>query len=269
MRPNTVKQLLREGKPALGTWLSLGNALAAEQLTRLGFDWLNIDQEHAPIDATLTLHLLQAISLGGAIPLCRVPWNEPVWIKRCLDAGAYGVVVPMVNSRAEAEQAVAACKYPPAGTRGIGGLRTRLYGGADYVERANDEILVVIQIEHIEAVERADEILSVPGIDAYFVGPNDLCASMGLKPATEPDHPQYHDALEHVKQVAAGYHVAAGLHVGSAETARHYIEGGYQFIALASDGALLASAADAILKGARARPGAGLGPETDATKRGY
>jgi 4-hydroxy-2-oxoheptanedioate aldolase len=265
MRSNHVKQLLKDGKPALGTWLSLGNPLAAEQLSQLGFDWLNIDQEHSAIDATLTLHLLQAISLGGAVPLCRVPWNEPVWIKRCLDAGAYGVVVPMVNNRAEAEQAVAACKYPPAGLRGIGGLRTRLYGGADYVEHANDEILVVIQIEHIDAVECADEILSVPGIDAYFVGPNDLCASMGLRPSTEPDFAQYHEALAHVKQVAASYQVAAGLHVGSAATARHYVELGYQFIALASDAALLSSAAEAILTGARGDVAA----QGDATRRGY
>lgn len=263
MRPNTVKQLLKAGKPALGTWLTLGNPLAAEQLSMSGFDWLTIDQEHAAIDASLTLNLLQAISLGSATPLCRVPWNSPVWIRRCLDAGAYGVVVPMVNSRAEAELAVSACKYPPLGQRGLGGLRRQLYGGADYVEHANDEILVVVQIEHIDAVERADEILAVPGVDAYFIGPNDLCASMGLKPTTEPDEPRYHEALAHVKAIAAGLGVAAGLHVGSSTTARRYIELGYQFIAMSSDAGLMAAAAEAILGGARGQGGA------DVATKGY
>jgi len=189
MRPNAVKRKLRAGEPAIGTFMALGSTLGAEQLAHLGFDWLVIDQEHGAIDATLTQSLLQAISTTDTVPLIRVPWNSGDWIKRALDAGAYGLVVPMVNTREEAEAAVQATRYPPLGSRSIGGSRTRLYGGADYVEKANDEILLIVQIEHIDAVRNAREILGVPGVDAYFIGPGDLCASMGLPNTWSPTSP--------------------------------------------------------------------------------
>jgi len=187
--------------------------------------------------------------------MVRVPWKGGDWIKRALDAGAYGVVVPMVNTREEAELAVAACKYPPEGTRSLGGIRPLLYGGADYVEHANDEIVVVLQIEHIEAVGNARDILSVPGVDAYFVGPNDLCASMGLAPSLEPDHPEYWEALHEVKAIAQELGVAPGIHVATADRARRMIDDGYQFISINSDAAFMARAAAAevaLLRGGTA-----------------
>ena len=254
MRENRVKRQLKAGEPSIGTWLSLGSPLAAEQLTQVGFDWLNIEHEHAAIDASLTQSLLQAICVGDTVPMVRVPWKGADWIKRALDAGAYGVVVPMVNTREEAESAVAACKYPPEGIRSLGGIRTFLYGGADYLEHANEEIVVVLQIEHIEAVHNAAEILSVPGVDAYFVGPNDLCASMGLAPSLEPDHPEYWEALNGVKAIAQDLGVAPGIHVATAERARRMIEEGYQFISINSDAAFMAESAAAEV--ARLRGGA-------------
>ena len=253
MRPNKVKRQLRDGHPSIGTWLSLGSPLAAEQLGQAGFDWLNIEQEHAAVDATLTQYILQAISVGDAVPMVRVPWNGGDWIKRALDAGAYGVVVPMVNSREEAERAVAACKYPPEGTRSIGGVRPRLYGGADYVQHANEEIAVVLQIEHVRGVENARDILSVPGVDAYFVGPNDLCASMGLPPSLEPDFPEFWQALDRVKQIAAELGVASGIHVATPERACAMVDAGYQFISIASDAAFMASAAASAVSTVRDR----------------
>ena len=260
MRPNTVLRQLRAGQPSIGTWLSLGSPLAAEQLTQAGFDWLNIEQEHAAVDATLTQYILQAISTGPSVPLVRVPWNGPDWIKRALDAGAYGVVVPMVNSRQEAELAVGACKYPPQGYRSIGGVRTRLYGGPDYVKHANDEIAVILQIEHIEAVKQARDILSVPGIDAYFVGPNDLCASMGLEPSLEPDFREFWEAPDSVKQIAHELGVAAGIHVATPERACRMIEDGYQFISIASDANFMALAASSAVKQIKERaPAAPVG----------
>ena len=248
MRPNKVKRQLHAGEPSIGTWLSLGSPLAAEQLTQAGFDWLNIDQEHSAVDAGLTLAVLQAISLGETVPLIRVPWNSGDWIKRALDAGAYGVVVPMVNSREEAEQAVRACKYPPEGVRSVGGIRPRLYGGQDYVARANDEIVVIIQIEHIEGVKHARDILSVPGIDAYFIGPNDLCMSMGLPPSLEPDLPAFWEALESVRQAAREFGVAPGIHVATPERGTRMLEQGYQFLSIASDAAFMATAASSTVK---------------------
>lgn len=272
MRENRVKRQLRAGQPTLGTWLSLGSPLAAEQLAQAGFDWLTIDQEHQGIDATLTQYLLQAISIApDVVPLVRVPWNDGAFIKRALDAGAYGVVVPMVNSRAEAERAVDWSRYPPQGSRSIGGIRPRLYGGVDYVQRANDEILVVVQIEHVEAVKHARDILAVPGIDAYFVGPNDLCASMGLPPSLEPDHPEFWQAVNEVQRIARDLGVPSGIHVATAARARLAIERGYQFVSLASDASFMASAAVAAVKAVRQREPAAMLASADvaAAQRGY
>jgi 4-hydroxy-2-oxoheptanedioate aldolase len=250
VRTNRVKQLLREGTPALGTFMALGSTLGAEQLAQLGFDWLVIDQEHGAIDATLTQSLLQAISTTETVPLVRVPWNSGDWIKRALDAGAYGLVVPMVNTRADAEAAVRATRYPPVGDRSIGGSRTRLYGGADYVERANDEILLMVQIEHRTAVENAREILSTPGIDGYFVGPGDLCASLGLPNTWDPDFPEYWAALEKVQRVASDLGVPMGIHA-SPHRVTSMIEKGYRFIAVGFDISFMAQAATAALQAAR------------------
>ncbi len=251
MRANKVKAQLRSGQPSLGTFMSLGSPLGAEQLAGAGFDWLVIDQEHAAIDATLTQYLLQAISTSETVPLVRVPWNGGDWIKRALDAGAYGVIIPMVTTRAEAEAAVDACRYPPVGSRSIGGTRPRLYGGSDYVQHANDEILVVVQIEHVRAVENAAEILSVPGIDAYFVGPSDLCASLGLPNAPDPDYPEFWQALEHVQEAARAAGVPSGIHA-SAKRAAEMIERGYRFVAVGFDTQFLVAAAAAALQTARA-----------------
>lgn len=248
MRPNTVKRLLTEGKPAVGTWLNLGSPLAAEWLAHLGWDWINIDQEHGAIDATLTQSLLQAISTTETIPLIRVPWAEPQAIKRALDAGAYGLFLPMVESREQAEACVRAMKYPPVGKRSLGGARRQLYGGADYNDRANDEILVIMMIESAEGVEQAKEILSVPGIDACFVGPNDLSASLGLKPSLTPQHPDYEEALSRIFAACKENGVAPGIHTPDAEAANRRIEQGWQLIALSGDGGLMASAAQRELR---------------------
>jgi 4-hydroxy-2-oxoheptanedioate aldolase len=252
VRVNRVKQLLREGKPALGTWLVSGSSVAAEQLAHAGFDWLNIDQEHAAIDATLTAFILQAISTTETVPLVRVPWNDPAYIKRALDAAAFGVVVPMVNSGEEARAAVQAAKYPPLGRRSIGGIRTRLYGGADYFEKANDELLVILQIEHADAVRNCEAILSTPGVDGYMVGPNDLCASMGIPSSYDPDAPEFEAALDTVLQVAKRLGVAAGIHVSSGAVAQRRIAQGYQFISIQSDVNFVAAAARSALAEARA-----------------
>lgn len=253
MRKNVVKERLRAGLPCIGTFMALGSTLAAEQLAHAGFDWLVIDQEHGAIDATLTQSLLQAVSTTETVPLIRVPWNSGDRLKQALDAGAYGVIVPMVNDRAQAEAAVAAVRYPPLGTRSIGGSRTRLYGGPDYVQRANDEILLIVQIESAKAVDNAREILSVPGVDAYFIGPGDLCASLGLPNSWEPDFPEFWAACDAVQRVAADLGVPSGIH-SSAARAAAMIERGYRFVAVGFDISFLASAATAALQAARAIP---------------
>lgn len=250
MRPNLVKRKLRAGEPAIGTFMSLGSTLGAEQLAHLGFDWLVIDQEHGAIDATLTQSLLQAISTTETVPLIRVPWNSGDWIKRALDAGAYGLVVPMVNTREDAESAVQATRYPPLGSRSIGGSRTRLYGGNDYVEKANDEILLVVQIEHIDAVRNAREILGVPGIDAYFVGPTDLCSSMGLPNTWDPDFPEFWAAIDEVARVAKEFGIPGGIHSSPARAAS-MIERGYRFVAVGFDISYMVASASAAIQAVR------------------
>src|SRR5205807_2941433 len=192
MQPNPVKQALKAGKASVGTWLSLGSITAARFMARAGFAWLTVDIEHSLVDWETAAHMFASIADAGCTALARVPANRHDHIKRVLDNGAHGIVVPMVNSRDEALAAVAAAKYPPVGNRSVGGSVHALNFGttaSDYFARANDEILVILQCEHIDAVESADAIFSVPGIDAIFVGPNDLAASMrspdGRPPSAE------------------------------------------------------------------------------------
>ena len=249
MRANRVRELLYAGKPAFGTFMGLGSPLGAEQLAHVGFDWLVIDQEHGPIDAGLTQSLLQAISTTETVPLIRVPENG-VWINRALDAGAYGVIVPMVSTKEDAEAAVQAAKYPPLGARGIGGSRTRLYGGNDYVQRANDEILLIAEIESKAGVENAREILGTKGIDAYFIGPGDLCASLGLPHTWDPDYPEYWAAIEKIRQAGVATGKPGGIHT-SAQRVSQMVEKGYRFIALGFDISFMATAASAALQAAR------------------
>src|SRR3990170_7406156 len=153
MRPNTVKQLWREDKPAFGLWLSSCSTFVAEQIASTGYDWLVVDGEHSPVDIMTMVQMFQAISTSNTIPMARVHWNDAVEIKRILDGGAYGVVIPWINTQAEAEAAVSACRYPPHGLRGWGPWRGTLYGGRDYRQHADEEIACIIQIETMQAVE--------------------------------------------------------------------------------------------------------------------
>src|SRR6266704_847866 len=216
MKTNHTRAKLKRGEPSVGTWLTLPDPVAARLMGRVGFDWLTVELEHAPINLETAAQSFTVIAGSGCVPLARVPWNTGENIKRVLDTGAYGIVVPMVNSRAEAEAVVRAARYQPLGERSIGGqLHAANFDTdpASYYARANDEILVVLMVEHVKAIEAADEILSVPGIDAVFVGPNDLHHSLGKPPAFESDDPAFTDALVHVLKMARKHGVAPGIHV--------------------------------------------------------
>lgn len=243
MKKNRVKELWREGKAAVGTWLVLGSPITAEIIANLGFDWIVVDTEHGSIDIETTQSIIQAISATNTVPMVRVPWNDPMLIKCALDAGAYGLVIPMVNSREEAIRAVKAARYPPVGIRSYGGPRVRLYGGVDYFEHANEEIAVIVQIEHIDAVDRVDEILSVEGVDGFFIGPTDLAISMGLKPGLDQTDPGHIAAVSKVLAAGKKHGVPGGIMVGSAEAVNQRIAEGFQFIDLSSDEGFLRSAA--------------------------
>lgn len=240
MRANHVKRRLAAGEASVGTWLALPTPEGAEYVAALGFDWLVVDTEHSPIDIRTLAQMFMAMAHSSAAPMARLPWNTPENAKRALDAGAWGLVVPMVNSRAEAEQAVAAVRYPPLGQRSVGGGRHAR--GFDttadqYFRQANDELLLVLQIEHVQGVEQADEILSVPGVDACFIGPNDLAASLGLGLGVplESDAPPLVEAIAHVRQACARHGVAPGIHCSNASGVRRRLDEGFQFCAMASE----------------------------------
>src|SRR5438270_8203945 len=250
MRKNPVKQALHAGKPSLGTWLSLGNITAARFLARAGFAWLTVDIEHSLVDWETATHLFASIADAGCTALARVPSNRHDHIKRVLDNGAHGIVVPMVNSRAEAEAAVAAALYPPVGNRSVGGSVHALNFGttsADYFAHADDEILIVLQCEHIQAVEDADAIFSVPGIDAIFVGPNDLAASMRGPDGSPPTAEATAQAMARILAACKKHKVPAGLHCYSAAEAQQRIAEGWQFVAIGSDLRMMLDGAKAAI----------------------
>jgi 4-hydroxy-2-oxoheptanedioate aldolase len=259
MRPNAVKAALKAGQPAVGTWLSLGSITAARFMARAGFAWLTVDIEHSLVDWETATHMFASTAEAGCVALARVPSNRHDHIKRVLDNGAQGIVVPMVNSREEAQAAVAACLYPPYGNRSVGGSVHALNFGAtapDYFARANDELLIVLQCEHIQAVDNADAIFSVPGIDAIFVGPNDLAASMRGPDGRPPSGEATAQVMRRILEACRRHKVAAGLHCTSGEEARHRIEEGWQFVAISSELRFMLNGASAELQklgGARAK----------------
>ncbi len=248
MKTNHTRAKLKRGESAVGTWLTLPDPVSARLMARVGFDWLTVELEHTPVNFETAAQSFTVIAGSGCVPLARVPWNTGENIKRVLDTGAYGIVVPMVNSRAEAEAVVRAARYQPLGERSIGGQLHAANFDTDpatYYARANEEILVVLMIEHIKAIEAADEILSVPGVDVAFIGPNDLHNSMGKKPLFESSDKMFTDAVAHILKTARKHGVTPGMHVLDAEAAQRRINEGFQFIAITSEaGMMLAKAGE-------------------------
>ena len=251
MKTNPVRAKLKRGEPSAGTWLTLPSTVVAQLMAKTGLDWLTVELEHSPTSFETAAQMFAIIAANGCVPLARVPINSVENIKRVLDTGAWGIVVPMVNSRAEAEAVVKAARYRPIGERSIGGaLHASNFGtdAATYYAKANDEILVVVMAEHVDAVANIEQILSVPGIDAVFVGPNDLHASMGLPPAFDSDNPQFNEALKKILAHAKARGIAAGIHVTDAAQAQRRINEGWQFIAIISEAGFMLSKAAEITK---------------------
>ena len=250
MKKNPVKSALQAGKPQVGTWLSFSNIHSARLMARVGFPWLTLDIEHSPISWSDAALIFGAIADAGCIPLARVPRGNHDHIKRVLDAGAFGIVVPMVDTVEQARVAIAAAKYPPLGNRSVGGGLHSLNFDAtagDYFRHANDEILVILQTESPQGVENAEEIYSLPGIDAIFVGPNDLRAQMRGPDGQDPS-PEEHEAMQQ-RVLATGKKVGTpvGLHVQSIEDVQRRIEEGWQFIAIGSELRMMMTEAQRIV----------------------
>lgn len=264
MRTNSVKRALKEGKAQVGTWLSLVSPFAARFMARAGFHWLTLDIEHSPVDWETAAAIFGAVADAGCVPLARVPAIRHDYVKRALDAGAYGIVFPMCCSADEAQEAVSACKYPPYGRRSVGGgLHTLNFDAlaSEYYARANDEILVIIQAEHYLAVEQCEEIFAVPGLDAMFVGPNDLLASMGKTPAMETDDPEFVAALNRLREAAVRNGIAPGLHTADAQMALRRIREGWRFVAISSElGFMMTEAARTVKAAIGEGPREGVSP---------
>lgn len=245
---NSAKKLLTSGKPAVGMWLNIPSLTSAEALAGQGWDWLTLDVEHAPYNLETQQAIFLAIASQGCVPLARIANNDSTIIKQTLDAGAMGVVVPMVCSAEEAKRAVEACKYPPEGIRSAGGGRWRFAYGGDWQSRSNDETLCIVMIEHHVAVDRAEEILAVEGVDACFIGPNDLSWSMGLKGKRDEAHAA---ALLRVRDAGRATGTPVGLHCGSAQEILERIGQGFQFLACGNEMGFMLSGAAGALKAIR------------------
>ena len=256
MRPNATLRAWRDGRPTVGAWLGAPSAHVAESMAHAGFDWLCVDMQHGLIDYADMVAMLRAISTTATTPFVRVPWNDPPTLMRALDAGAYGVVVPLVNDAAEAERAVWACRYPPAGGRSFGPARAGLYAGEDYAAGANGEIAVICMIETAEALANLDAILAVEGVDCAYVGPSDLAYALGLEPVGDNPDPRHQRTVLGILEACERRGVAAGCHTGSVEYASKWLAAGFRMVTLGQDVAFMRRQAGADLRAVRERTGA-------------
>ncbi len=251
-----MMQKWADGQNTHGLWLSMGSWIAAEQCSGLDFDYINVDMQHGLGDYNDMLACLSALQRHEATPTVRVPWNEPGIIGRVLDAGAMGVIIPMVNSVAEAEAAVASCRYSPAGSRSFGPARAAMALGQGYYAEANEKIACIPMIETVQAIEALDDILDVPGINAVYVGPADLSISLGLPPGSDQDDQSFNDALAAVVAGCQARGIMPGIHTTSALAAKR-TEQGFRMMTITADNLSLQSGAKAALAQARSGGDAG------------
>ena len=250
---NALRKSLLNRDLTLGAWVQIGHAAVGELFARAGFDWICVDLEHGPIDLESMASMFRAISGTESIAVARLPANDPVWIHRSLDAGAQALIIPMVNTAEEAEMAISEAKYPPRGRPGFGYSRANSYGRDfdTYVRSANDEIAMIMQIEHKDAIRNINEILQVDGVDGVFIGPYDLSGSMGITGQFE--HPEMKKALDAYRAACREHKVSAGMHIvrPSEQSIASAIRDGYTLIALGLDTVFLDEQSTRYLKMAR------------------
>ena len=249
MRKNKLRELFQNGKPIINSWLAIPSSFSAEVMANQGWDSVTIDMQHGLIDYPNAVTMLQAISTTGTVPLTRVNWNEPGQIMKILDAGCYGIICPMVSNKEEAERFVQACMYPPRGYRSFGPVRGLIYGGADYADHANDEILKFAMIETKEALSNLDEIMSTKGLDGIYIGPADLSLAVGSEPSfdipdTSPVFKVILEVLEHAKK----HNIIPGIHNMSPEYAEKMIKLGFKLVTVGADQRYMSAGAKAAVE---------------------
>ena len=252
MRENALRRAWAGGRKTLNGWLSIPSAFSAEVMAHQGWESLTVDMQHGMIDYQAMVGMLQAISTREVVtPMVRVPWLEPGIIMKTLDAGAYGVICPMVNTAEEARLFVSCCRYPPRGQRSFGPVRASLYGGADYGLHANDEVLAIAMIETRESLANVEAILAVPGLDGVYVGPSDLSASLGHPALLDPEVPEVVEAIATIVRATKAKGLAAGIHTAAPAYARRMHEQGFDFCSIASESRLMAMKAQEVIAAAR------------------
>ena len=250
MRKNRLKEIFKSGKSAVNGWLQIPNSFTAELMANQNWDSLTLDMQHGVIDYSNAVEMLQAISTTKVVPMARVNWNEPGQIMKILDAGAYGIICPMVSNKKEAENFVKACLYPPNGYRSYGPIRGLVYGGPDYADQANNEILKFAMIETKESLENLDEIMKTTGLDGIYIGPADLSLAIGEKPSFDkPEGDPVYEVIMKILDHAKKNNVIAGIQNGQPEYAEKMINKGFQLVTIGSDQRYMTAASkDALSK---------------------
>lgn len=251
MKENKALAAWRRGEQTVGSWLSVANVHTTETLARLGFDWLCIDMQHGLIDYVDLRNLLPAITATETTPLVRVPWNEPYEIGKALDAGAEGVIVPMVNTPEQAVAAARACRYPPLGERSFGPVRAALVAGRGYADESNGQIACIVMIETQEALDNVDAIAATPGVDGLYIGPSDLGLALGLG-VGDSEHPEHAAAVARISEAAKAAGVAVGIHTSSRPFAQRFLDLGFHFVNVSSDVGFMTQAALSDLRALKA-----------------
>jgi 4-hydroxy-2-oxoheptanedioate aldolase len=249
MRPNLLIERMTTGtRPAINGWLSMGSPFVAELMAHQAWDALTIDMQHGVGDFNTTVDMLRAISTTDVTPMVRVPWLEPGIIMRVADAGAYGIICPMVNTRRECEAFVSASRYAPQGTRSFGPTRAPLYAGAEYWKTANETVLTFAMIETTEALQNLEQIVSVPGLSGVYIGPADLSLSMGFDPINDQAHPKVLHEIERIKSAADDAGIFTVMHCASPELAKQMINKKFSMITVMNDSRMLTIAFQRVFK---------------------
>jgi 4-hydroxy-2-oxoheptanedioate aldolase len=247
MRPNTLKQKLLDNKPTTCGWLSIPSTYSAEIIGHAGFDTVIVDLQHGMVDFNNGLNMLQALSSTPATPMVRSSWLNPAEIMHLLDAGAYGVICPMISTAAQCEEFVRACRYPPKGERSYGPTRGFLFGGPDYFQHADSHVLTWAMIETQEGLNNLDAILSVKELDGIFIGPNDLSLALVNKPGADFSEPKVVEAIERVRAKTKAAGKFAGIYTSGGDAAAKRVAQGFDMVTLGNDAAALGAAVKAQL----------------------
>ena len=259
MTVNRLRELFADGGSAVGGWCTTPSAVNAELLGVEGYDYVCIDCQHGLIGYDAMVPQMVALARTGTTPLVRVPFNHTPWPGQALDAGAEGVIVPMVNTRDDAERAVAACRYAPDGVRSFGPVRAGLFLNQAPPSEVNRQVLCFVMIETVQAVENAEEICATPGVDGVYVGPADLALSMGVAFGVDELPPAHAEAIDHVAKACAARGIVAGIHTGGGADARRALDSGYRMATVSTDAAIFRQAISAELAAARGEGDTGAG----------